>query len=104
MLLDTYENMMDAYNALKDFAEKDTFEECDSLINLMRKWFMHHADEVEAICLDELRKEAYEKICEASCVLQVYDERDPSDSNLVLLRSLRGWMIDIEEEEKKKSS
>ena len=104
MLLDTYENMMDAYNALKNFAEKDTFEECDSLINLMRKWFMHHADEVEAICLDELRKEAYEKISEASCVLQVYDERDPSDSNLVLLRSLRGWMIDIEEEETKKSS
>ena len=104
MLLDTYENMMDAYNALKDFAKKDTFEECDSLINLMRKWFMHHADEVEAICLDELRKEAYEKIREASSVLQVYDERDPSDRNLVLLRSLRSWMIDIEEEEKKKSS
>ena len=95
---------MDAYNALKNFAEKDTFEECDSLINLMRKWFMHHADEVEAICLDELRKEVYEKIREASCVLQVYDERDPSDRNLVLLRSLRSWMIDIEEEEKKKSS
>lgn len=104
MLLDTYENMMDAYNALKNFAEKDTFEECDSLINLMRKWFMHHADEVEAICLDELRKEVYEKIREASCVLQVYDERDPSDSNLVLLRSLRSWIIDIEKEEEKKSS
>ena len=95
---------MDAYNALKNFAEKDTFEECDSLINLMRKWFMHHADEVEAICLDELRKEVYEKIREASCVLQVYDERDPSDSNLVLLRSLRSWIIDIEKEEEKKSS
>lgn len=103
MTLETYEKMMEAYNALFAFVKEDTFEECDSLINLMRKWFMHHADEVEAICLDELRKEVYEKIREASCVLQVYDERDPSDSNLVLLRSLRGWMIDIEEEEKKSS-
>ena len=92
MTLETYEKMMEAYNALFAFEKEDTFSEKEALLELLRKWFTHYAAETESLCLEGLRREAAEKIQGALAALLTYDGQLPTLRNFELETYMKAWL------------